>query len=100
MNFDDLKRKAAEAAIKIVSSDQVRSVLDNEQVQEAVRVASETGTQVADELRTFRDQLREQMAGPAEDDTRDLKRQLDALRRQDEALREEEEEDEEEEGSR
>ncbi len=75
MNFEDIRRRAAETAAKLAA---------NETVQVALGAAMQATQQVAAEARGLADNVRAQIdAGrPVEDDTADLKARLDALRTQ------------------
>ena len=82
MNLDDLKRRAAETAARMMSNDTVRH---------AVEVAIDTGREVAKEAKALGDEVRRQIdAGrPVDDDTAALKERLDRLREEAQAPSEE-----------
>lgn len=73
MNFDELKRKAVETAVRVMANDRVREVVDS---------TVEVGQTVASELRELASEVRRQIdAGqPVDDDTAALKERLDRLR--------------------
>lgn len=72
--LDDIRRRASEAAARVLSNDAVRDAVDT---------AVDTGRRVATELNHLGDEVRKQFeasTGVAEDDTRELKEALDAIR--------------------
>lgn len=74
--LDDIRRRATEAAARVLSNDAVRDAVDS---------AVETGRRVAADLNHLGDEVRRQFeasTGVAEDDTRELKEALDAIRNQ------------------
>lgn len=75
--LDDIRRRASQAAARILSNDAVRDAVD---------VAIENGKRVAAELNQLGDEVRKQFeasTGIVQDDTRELKDALDLIRNMD-----------------
>jgi hypothetical protein len=75
--LEDIRRKASEAAARVLTNDAVRDAIDT---------AIETGRKVAVDLNQLGDEVRKQFeasTGVAEDDTRELKDALDLIRNAD-----------------
>lgn len=75
--LDDIRRRASEAAARVLSNDAVRDAVD---------VAIDTGRRVAADLNQLGDEVRKQFeasTGVGLDDTRDLKDALDQIRNAD-----------------
>ncbi len=71
MDFDEIKRRAAEVAGQVSSHPRVR---------QATATAGEVGSQLRSEFELVRRALRAQLPMEVEDDTAALKRRLDRLR--------------------
>jgi hypothetical protein len=72
--LDHIRRRASEAAARVLSSDAVRDAVD---------VAIENGKRVAAEFNQLGDEVRKQFeasTGNVQDDTRELKEALDLIR--------------------
>ena len=72
--LDDIRRRASEAAARVLSNDAVRDAVD---------LAIENGKRVAAELNQLGDEVRKQFeasTGSVQDDTRELKEALDLIR--------------------
>ena len=75
--LDDLRRRASEAAARVLSNDAVRDAVDT---------AIDTGRRVAADLNQLGDEVRRQFeasTGAVEDDTQELKEALDQIRNAD-----------------
>lgn len=71
MDFDEIKRRAAEVAGQVSSHPRVR---------QATATAGEVGSQLRSEFELVRRALRAQLPMEVEDDTAALKRRLDRVR--------------------
>ena len=71
MDFDEIRRRAAEVAGQVSSHPRVR---------QATATAGEVGSQLRSEFELVRRALRAQLPMEVEDDTAALKRRLDRLR--------------------
>ncbi len=72
--LDDIRRRATQAAARVLSNDAVRDAVDT---------AVENGRRVAAELNQLGDEVRKQFeasTGIVQDDTRELKEALDLIR--------------------
>lgn len=86
-----LKDRAVSGAMKVVSSDRARKVMDSEEFQSAVFRAVTTGMRVKRDLSEARKVLAKQLDVATGDDLADLKRELDRLERRVRDLKEENE---------
>ncbi len=82
MDVNMLKNRMAESAARVLGHPRAQEILADERVQRAVTTAFEVGQQARQELRQVREQVEQlidaRQTGPASDDTRDLKDELDA----------------------
>ena len=84
-----LKDRAVSGAMKVVSSERARKVMDSEEFQSAVIRAVTTGMRVKRDLAEARRVLAKQLDVATGDDLADLKREIDRLERRVRDLREE-----------
>jgi len=73
MNFANLKRRAADATLNLMSNDKVRRAVDT---------AMGTGQQIVGELKTLGEEVRRHVdaSRDIDDDTAELKERLDNIR--------------------
>jgi len=76
MNFEDIKRKAREAADRVANSSPARAVMDNPNVRGAVDVAGETFRAVRDEVGRAGRTVQHLVAEAGVDDLAELKARL------------------------
>lgn len=81
MDVNQIKTRMAEQAARVLGHPKAQELLADERVQRAVSTAFEVGQQARHELRQARLQVEQlieaRQSGPASDDTRDLKDDLD-----------------------
>jgi hypothetical protein len=80
MNLDDLRRRAREAAERISASGPARTVLDNQNVREAVDAAGATFRAVREEVGRASSTVHQLVVESGVDDLAELKQQLAKLK--------------------
>ena len=80
MNLDDLKRKATEAAFRLLQDERVQKAMADPRVQQAVAQSMQVGMKAQAELRKLRETVRAAVDTKVDDDTRAMKDALDRSR--------------------